>query len=50
MAATLNINFIIIITPGNAAGDSQTQGPIDKAVKEFSKQLLSCVVAKGGYV
>ena len=27
--------------------DSLLQGPIDKAVKEFSKQLKACVAAEG---
>jgi len=29
--------------------DSLPQGPIDKAVKEFSKQLKACVAAEGGH-
>ena len=29
--------------------DSLPQGPIDKAVKEFSKQLQACVAAEGGH-
>ena len=29
--------------------DSLPQGPIDKAVKEFSKRLKACVAAEGGY-
>ena len=29
--------------------DSLPQGPIDKAVKEFSKRLKACVAAEGGH-
>ena len=29
--------------------DSLPQGPIDKAVKEFSKRLKACVAADGGH-
>ena len=29
--------------------DSLPQGPIDKAVKEFSKRLKACVTAEGGH-
>jgi len=29
--------------------DSLPQGPIDKAVKEFSQRLKACVVAEGGH-
>ena len=29
--------------------DSLSQGPIDKAVKEFSKRLKACVAAEGGH-
>jgi len=29
--------------------DSLSQGPIDKAVKEFPKQLKACVEAEGGH-
>jgi len=29
--------------------DSLPQGPIDKAVKEFLKQLKACVAAEGGH-
>jgi len=29
--------------------DSLPQGPIDKAVKEFSKRLKACSVAEGGH-
>jgi len=29
--------------------DSLPQGPIDKAVKEFSKRLKACVVAESGH-
>ena len=38
-------------TAGSPAGDLGqpiTQGPIDKAVKEFSKRLKACVAAEGG--
>jgi len=33
------------------AGDLQSlpQGPIDKAVKEFSKRLKACFAAEGGH-
>jgi len=34
---------------GNASDDSLSQGTIDRAVKEFLKQLNVCVVAKGGH-
>ena len=38
-------------TEGSPAGDlgQPTQGPIDKAVKEFSKRLKACVAAEGGH-
>ena len=29
--------------------DSLPQGPIDKAVKEFSKRLEACIAAEGGH-
>ena len=29
--------------------DSLPQGPIDKAVREFSKRLKACVAAEGGH-
>ena len=29
--------------------DSLPQGPMDKAVKEFSKRLMACVAAEGGH-
>jgi len=29
--------------------DSLPQGPIDKAVKEFSKRLEACVATEGGH-
>ena len=29
--------------------DSVPQGPVDKAVKEFSKRLKACVAAEGGH-
>ena len=29
--------------------DSVPQGPIDKAVKEFSKRLKACIAANGGH-
>ena len=29
--------------------NSLPQGPIDKAVKEFSKRLKACVAAEGGH-
>jgi len=29
--------------------DNLPQGPIDKAVKEFSKRLKACVAAEGGH-
>jgi len=37
-------------TEGSPAGDlGLPQGPIDKAVKEFSKRLKACVAAEGGH-
>ena len=30
--------------------DSLPQGPMDKAVKEFSKLLEACVAAEGGHL
>ena len=38
-------------TEGSPAGiwDSLPRGPIDKAVKEFSKRLKACVAAEGGH-
>jgi len=39
-------------TEGSPAGDLGQpipHGPIDKAVKEFSKRLKACVVAEGGH-
>ena len=39
-------------TEGSPAGDLGQpipQGPIDKAVKEFSKRLKACVAAEGGH-
>ena len=38
-------------TEGSPAGDldSLPQGPIDEAVKEFSKRLKACVAAEDGH-